>query len=343
MKILITGMAGHVGSKLAQWVLREQPGTEVIGVDDLSCGYVESVPVGAKLIVGDAGNRYMHEEHGPFDVVYHLAAYAAECMSPFCRSFNYRNNLVTTSKLLSNLIDSGFAGRLVFASSIAAYGDACGSSPPFSEGMHCRPVDPYGVAKLACEQDIRIAGHQHGLDWCVVRPHNIYGPGQSIWQRYRNVLGLWMRAVLEGAPIVIFGDGRQQRAFSHVDDVLPCLWRAGTSDAPSEHVINLGGREPTSINELAELFRSVVGTVRIDRRPARHEVRKAWCTTHVSEELLDYGEAVGLEQGIREMWAWAQVAWKQFPERRNSEPHFEIETTRGMPEAWLETANVGKF
>jgi len=347
MRILITGCAGHVGSKLVEWILREEPSVEhVVGVDDLSCGYLETA---VKLVESshgrfwfkqcDAGDQRVVNDHGPFDAVFHLAAYAAECMSAFCRRYNYQNNLVSTAGLVSNLIDAGFRGRLVFTSSMAAYGDARGSSPPFSESMHCSPKDPYGVAKLACERDIAIAGEQHGLDWCVLRPHNIYGPGQSLWQKYRNVIGLWMRAVLENKPITIFGDGEQKRAFSYVDDVVPCIWRAATYDCASGHVINLGGREPVTINDLYDILCAVVGRdVAVDRQPARHEVKLAYCTTRHSEELLEYREATTLVDGVKRMWTWAQDAWERYPNRVNitARPTTEdLDTRVKMPAKWL--------
>jgi len=335
MRFLITGVAGHLGSRLAQFIIDQGGEHEVIGVDDLSCGYPQNVPSAVKLFVREADNTTVFTDFGPFDGVFHFAAYAAECMSPFVRRYNYTNNLVTTAGLVSNLIASGFHGRLVFTSSIAAYGDACGAKPPFSEAMNCRPHDPYGVAKLACERDIAIAGEQHGIDWCVVRPHNIFGPYQSIWQRHRNVIGLWMRAVFEGRPITIFGDGEQKRAFSYIDDVIPALWKCYEWDSASRRTINVGGAHEITINELADAFQRVVGHVEIKREPARHEVRNAWCTTRLSEELLQYRDTVSLERGILQMWLWAKAAWEKYPERREIAPDFDLETTVGMPPSWL--------
>jgi len=340
MRFLITGVAGHLGSRLAQFIIDQGGEHEIVGIDDLSCGYPQNVPNGVKLYIREADDTTVFNDFGPFDAVFHFAAYAAECMSPFVRRYNYRNNLMTTAGLISNLIDADFHGRLVFTSSIAAYGDANGAKPPFSEPMACRPHDPYGVAKLACEQDIAIAGRQHGIDWCVVRPHNIFGPFQSIWQKHRNVIGLWMRAVLEGKPIVIFGDGEQRRAFSYIDDVIPALWKCYEWDSASERVINVGGSQPVTINELAQAFARVVGPGNIRREPARHEVRDAWCTTRLSEELLQYRDTVSLEEGIGRMWRWAQKAWAEYPERRDQPADFDIETSRGMPPSWLPQASL---
>ncbi len=335
MRFLITGVAGHLGSRLAQFIINQGGEHEVIGIDDLSCGYSQNVPKGVQLYIREADDTTVFQDFGPFDSVFHFAAYAAECMSPFVRRYNYRNNLVTTAGLVSNLIDAEFRGRLIFTSSIAAYGDAFGAQPPFSEAMRCRPHDPYGVAKLAAEQDIAIAGEQHGIDWCVVRPHNVFGPFQSIWQRHRNVIGLWMRAVLENRPITIFGDGEQKRAFSFIDDVVLALWRCSEWDNASQRTINVGGAKEITINELADAFQRVVGEVRVQREPSRHEVRNAWCTTRLSEDLLQYADTVPLERGISEMWEWAKRAWIEFPERRNQSPDFDLETTLGMPRAWM--------
>ena len=336
LRILITGVAGHVGSKLAEWILREQT-AEIIGIDDLSCGYRDNVPRCVEFIESTADDLSVINNYGPFDLVYHFAAYAAECMSPFVRRFNYSNNLVQTAGLVSNLIDANFQGRLVFASSIAVYGAI---RSPFDENMHCCPHDPYGVAKLACERDIRIAGQQHNLDYCILRPHNIYGPGQSLWQQYRNVLGLWMRAVLEGWNPIIFGSGEQKRAFTYIEDILPCLWNAGVYDEPQGRTINIGGSQPVTINELATAFTEAIEQhVTFDYQPCRHEVKNAWCTTRASEEYLQYRDLTKLTTGIREMWKWAKIVWSMYPERRE-QPPMELETDKGLPDAWKMTVRA---
>lgn len=331
MRILITGAAGHIGSKLARYIeaIDEH---ELVLCDDLSCGYPENPP--GRLLVCDAGDPKLINDHGPFDAVYHLAAYAAECMSPFCRGYNYSNNLVTTSRLVSNLIAGDFKGRLVFASSIAVYGDL---GAPFHETMICVPKDPYGNAKLACERDIQIAGEQHGLDWCILRPHNVYGPGQSLWQRYRNVLGLWMRAAFEEQPIVIFGSGNQTRAFSYIDDILPPMLNAAVCDGASKQVINLGGSTPISISALYGIFSNITKYNRVQFEPARHEVKHAYCTVEKSEKLLNYWDLTSMSDGIRSMWNWARDAWGNFQYRRDHpvRPTLDdIEVITGMPEIW---------
>jgi UDP-glucose 4-epimerase len=337
MRFLITGCAGGIGSCLSKYLLEQ--GHEVIGVDDLSCGYPESVPDGVdfyKMTVEQFCAHHKEQFNAPYDAVYHLAAYAAECMSPFCRRYNYANNLMPLAHLLNAIIDSDeHHGRLVFASSMAAYGDV--TKPPFDESMHPRPKDPYGIAKLACEMDLRVAGDQHGVDWCVVRPHNVYGPGASIWQRYRNVIGLWMRAVLEGKELVVFGNGTQERAFTYVDDILSPLVQAATAPEASGEIINLGGSQPVQLLDLLQqLSVAVDQKLIIKHEPARHEVKRAWCTVSKSEALLGYRDATPLLDGLRRYWQWAREAWHEFPERREPLELLQPEITRGMPRVWHE-------
>ena len=214
--VLITGIGGLLGGRLAHWILANVPDSEIIGVDDWSCGYQQNVPDGGRCHaytyrLGD-GRQFLDtvfQVHAP-DYVFHLAAYAAEGLSPFIRQYNYRNNLLATAEVVNACLTRPVK-RLVYTSSMAVYGR---QQPPYDEDLQPQPIDPYGVAKAAAEQDVRIAGEQHGLDWCVIRPHNVYGVGQDIWTPYRNVLGIWMARTLQGLPMRVYGDGSQVRAFS---------------------------------------------------------------------------------------------------------------------------------
>lgn len=334
MRVLITGVAGFLGSRVADWVLENVPSARVLGVDDLSCGYIENVPASVEFVplelgVGDPKVAMLFAQ--PIDYVFHFAAYAAEGLSPFIRRFNYQNNLAATAELISAAIQAGTVRRFVFTSSMATYGRG---RPPFDERDQPAPIDPYGVAKAAAERDLQIAGEQHGLDWAILRPHNLYGPGQSIWQVYRNVIGVWMARHLAGQPLLVYGDGEQRRAFSFVDDCLPAIWRAATEPGASRQIVNLGGRRPVSINEAAACLQAVMGGGTLEHREPRHEVRDAWCTTQKSERLLGYEEQTCLPRGLALMWQWALEAWERYPERRALQPRFDIELRRGLYSYW---------
>lgn len=334
--ILITGVAGLLGSSFADWILSNHPETTVIGIDDLSGGYLENVDPRVKFYQADLTGDVSHifAEHKP-DIVYHFAAYAAECLSPFIRKFNYVNNLVATSGIVTQCVKHGVT-RLVFTSSMSVYGKGV---PPFDETQPRRPIDPYGVAKAACEMDIEIAGQQHGLDWCIIRPHNFYGPKQNIWDSYRNVLGIWMYKLLTGQPLTIFGDGEQVRAFSYVDDAMPCFWRAGFEKGCSREIINLGGIQPSTILESARALLDIAGGSDLIFLPPRHEVKHAVPTWQKSVDVLGFEHKTGLRDGLEKMWEWAKAqpirprqVWSEYELDEGLYPFWEKETLTSQAE-----------
>ena len=304
MKVLITGVAGLIGSRLADYIIENHQEYEVYGIDDMSGGYEENLNPKIKFyqynICEDISWLF---ENNQFDYVFHLAAYAAEGLSPFIRKYNYTNNLLATANIVNNCITTNVK-RLVFTSTLAVYGH--GEYGIFDETQIPKPIDPYGVAKFACEMDIQIAGEQHGLDWCIIRPHNVYGIKQNIWDKYRNVLGIWMYQYMNGEPMTIFGDGEQTRAFSYVDDILEPLWNAAVSEKASKQIINLGGIEETTINEAAKYLCEVIGAGEVVYKEARHEVKHSIPTWQKSVDILGFKHKTNLKEGLAEMWAWAQ-------------------------------------
>lgn len=288
---------------MAEWIIENHPTCHIIGIDDLSGGYREHVPSQVEFHALDLAKDEISTLFQGVDIVYHFAAYAAEGLSPFIRKFNYSCNLVATANVVNACIENQ-VGRLVFTSSMAVYGVG---TPPFQESDVPSPIDPYGVAKFACEMDIKIAGEQHELDWCIIRPHNVYGRNQNIWDRYRNVLGIWMYQYKKGLPFTIFGDGSQQRAFSCIDDCLVPLWKAGTDSRASKQIINIGSWKYYSIKEASEVLKKVIGDGDTKHEEARHEVKDALPSHEKSVQLLDYEDKTSLEAGLRDMWNWAKT------------------------------------
>ena len=303
---------------MAEWIIEMHPSCQIIGIDDLSGGYQEHVPSQVEFHALDLAKDDISTLFQGVDIVYHFAAYAAEGLSPFIRKFNYSCNLVATANVVNACIEHQ-VGRLVFTSSMAVYGVG---TPPFQETDIPSPIDPYGVAKFACEMDIQIAGEQHELDWCIIRPHNVYGRNQNIWDRYRNVLGIWMYQYKKGLPFTIFGDGSQQRAFSSMDDCLEPLWKAGTDARASKQIINIGSWKYYSIKEASEVLKRVIGDGDTKHEEARHEVKDALPSHEKSVQLLDYEDKTSLEAGLRDMWNWA----KNQPDRpQKSWDNYELE------------------
>jgi UDP-glucose 4-epimerase len=326
-KVLITGVAGLLGSRLADWIADNHPDVDIIGIDNLSGGYKENVNSKVELWQMDLVSHPIENcfDVHKFDYVFHFAAYAAEGLSPFIRSYNYQNNLVATARLVNQCIKHEVK-RLVFTSTMAVYGEG---NPPFDESHIPAPVDPYGIAKYACEMDIQVAGEQHGLDWCIIRPHNVYGIKQNIWDKYRNVLGIWMYQYMNNEPMTIFGDGMQKRAFSFIDDCLEPLWKAAVDPRASKEIINLGSSIFHTINEASVILRSIIKDGDVVYKEARHEVKNAHPTWTKSVKLLDYKDKTSLEDGLKIMWEWAQ---KQPNRNRFVWENYELE--KGIYSFW---------
>ena len=335
MNVLITGVAGLLGSRLADWILENDPDVTVIGIDNFSGGYVENINSGVKFYKLDLTRDSISDLFQKYDIdyVFHFAAYAAEGLSPFIRGFNYDNNLKSTARILNQCIKHDVK-RLIFTSSMAVYGH--GEDQAFDEKQTPCPIDPYGVAKYACEMDIKIAGEQHGLDWCIIRPHNVYGAKQNIWDKYRNVLGIWMYQHLNGKPMTVFGSGNQTRAFSYIDDSLRPLWNAAIEPRASKQIINLGGIHSVSILEANNILKNVIGctenTVFFEKR---HEVMHAISTYQKSIDILGFKHETDLEDGLMKMWEWAKV---QPMRNQFIWPSFELD--KGLYSFWKNPSKI---
>lgn len=329
-RVLVTGVAGFIGSHVAEHCLRE--GFDVVGVDDLSGGFRENVPPGVDFRVGSVTDRTLIRglfEEARFDYVYHLAAYAAEGLSHFIRRFNYETNLIGSINLINASI-LGDVGCFVFTSSIAVYG---ASQTPMTEDLIPRPEDPYGISKVAVELDLEAAHRQFGLDYVVFRPHNVYGERQNIADRYRNVIGIFMNQVMRGEPMTVFGDGLQTRAFSHVDDVAPVIARSPLVAGARGETFNVGADRPCSVLELAREVASAFGVKpAISHLPARNEVVHAFSSHEKARRVFGISPVIPLADGIRRMAAWARARGPIRPTTFES-----IEVPRGLPPSWAKT------
>jgi len=326
---LVTGGAGFLGAHVATHLLGK--GHSVVVLDDLSGGFEENVPAEAVFVQGSVNDAEfiskLFDEHR-FDYVFHLAAYAAEGLSHFIRRFNYANNVLGSMTLINEAVKHDVR-CFVFTSSIAVYG---AEQTPMREDTTPQPEDPYGIAKLAVEQDLKAAKRMFDLDHIIFRPHNVYGEYQNIGDRYRNVVGIFMNQLMSGEPLTVFGDGDQTRAFSYVDDVAPCI--AASIEIPDAHneVFNVGADRPFTVNELAQSVMEAMGIEgELRHLEARNEVVNAFSDHSKARRVFGTNEPVPLQEGLNRMAAWA----KQVGPRRG-EKFGDIELTKGLPPVWLE-------
>lgn len=324
---LVTGGAGFIGSHVARHCL--QMGHRVVVLDDLSGGFRDHVPPGAKFIRGSVTNAPAIArlfERYRFDYVYHLAAYAAEGLSHFIRRYNYTNNLLGSVNLINAAVRHQIK-RFVFTSSIAVYG---AGQLPMDEDLIPQPEDPYGVSKYAVELDLRAAHEMFGLDYVIFRPHNVYGENQNIGDRYRNVIGIFMNQLMQGQPMSVFGDGLQTRAFSYIDDVAPHIARSVELPAATNQVINIGADTPHTVNELARVVAEAFGVEpHIRHLAARNEVAHAYSSHAKAQRIFGSTAAVPLASGIARMAQWARRVGA-----RESPPFPHIEITDKLPPSW---------
>ena len=330
-KSLVTGGAGFIGAHVVRQLL--SIGHDVVVLDDLSSGFIQNVDEGAIFIKGSINNQGLVNkifETYQFDYVYHLAAYAAEGLSHFIRHYNYGNNLIGSINLINAAISSKVQ-CFVFTSSIAVYG---AQAQPLTESATPMPETPYGVAKYAVEMDLKTAHEMFGLNYVIFRPHHVYGPNQNIGGRYRQVIGLLMKQLLQGSPLTIVGDGEQSRAFSSIHDVAPHIARCVDVPAAYNQIINIGGDRTYSINKLARVIMESMGIEsKIKYLEAKNEAAYTGIDHQKAHQLFNINpqSLITLEEGVKEMVRWV----KQVGVRKSSK--FEnIEINETLPALWLE-------
>jgi UDP-glucose 4-epimerase len=323
--VLVTGGAGFIGSHVAAALVTR--GYDVTVLDDLSGGFRDNVPAGAGFVEGSITDAALVADlfvARRFDYVYHLAAYAAEGLSHFIKRFNYTNNVIGSVNLINAAINHDVK-CFVFTSSIAVYGTP--PAPMVTEDTPPAPVDSYGIAKYAVEQELRACRALFGLNSVVFRPHNVFGPRQNTGDKYRNVVGIFMNQILHGQPLTVFGDGTQTRAFSHIDDVAPVIAKAIEVPAAWNETFNIGADQPYSVNDLAARVAAAMG-VRAEVRhlPARHEVQHVHASHEKVRRVFGTQVLTPLDAGLAEMAAWVRAHGA-----RESRPFEAIEIRRNLP------------
>lgn len=328
-KCLVTGGAGFIGAHVAQELL--DAGHKVVVLDDLSGGFADNVPAGAAFVKGSildtALIKRLFAKHR-FQYVFHLAAYAAEGLSHFIRKFNYENNLIGSVNLINASVNHDVK-CFVFTSSIAVYGE---NQLPMTEDMTPLPEDPYGVAKLAVEQDLKASRRLFGLNYVIFRPHNVYGEKQNIGDKYRNVAGIFMNQILQDKPLSIFGDGRQTRAFSYIKDVAPLIAASAFRPKVYNQIFNVGADKPYTVNRLAEEVCRAMGVpgYPVNHLPERKEVKHAFSSHDKIAKAFNYKPKCDLACGVKAMADWAKKAGA-----RAGREFGDIEIPRNLPPSWV--------
>lgn len=299
MKILVTGGAGFIGSHLVDKLIEENH--QVLVLDDLSGGSISNINKAAKWEKVDLKNvgksKRVIDKFKP-EIIFHLAANAAENKAQFSPIDITSSNWNTFINTLVPFINNG-GRKFIFVSSIAVYGAL---QTPFKETDRPEPEDLYGVTKLACEQSLKIMSQVHGFEYVIARPHNVYGPRQNMKDPYRNVVTIWMNAMLRKKPWYIYGDGKQKRCFSYIGDVVESLYKCGFENVAGK-TFNIGSDRIYTVRELSLALDHTYDPDFLDERP--QEVKEAIADHTQCKSILGYQETP-LEEGIKKTWEWVK-------------------------------------
>jgi UDP-glucuronate 4-epimerase len=299
-KVLVTGCAGFIGSRLCEKLL--DLGEEVIGIDSFKSNYARWMKE-RNLAVLQPYERFMFLEQDLLKcdlhallqgvtVVYHHAALPGVRTSWGCHFRDYVDeNILATQTLLEALKDSSVQ-KMIYASSSSVYG---GMTGPVDEDAHVRPVSPYGVTKLSAEQLCQLYAQNFHIPVISLRYFTVFGPRQ----RPDMALHKFIVSILQDTPITIYGDGEQTRDFTFVDDVVS----ANLAAAASKHagcVMNIGGGCRSSINGLIRIIEQYVGKkAKLNHFPEQPgDPRHTWANIQRAKTLLGFDPKFDLEQGI---------------------------------------------
>lgn len=330
MRVFISGIAGFLGSHLAERMLAM--GHDVVGCDSLLGGELINVPPEVAFYQYDCRDlNAMAKIMRGCELVYHCAATAYEGLSVFAPAMIMDNILTGSVSVFSAAISNG-ARRIVFCSSMARYGT---NRVPFKESYEPHPQDPYGIAKVAAEQALTNLAGVHGLEYAIAVPHNIIGARQKFDDPYRNVASIMANLMLQGRSPFIYGDGEQMRCFSHVDDCLSCLLALGMAAHSASQVINIGPDEEfVTINQLFRRLQDIIGfdgqAIYLADRP--QEVKHAFCSSAKARDLLGYCTTHALDDGLRDV-----VDYIRHVGPRKFRYHLDIEILNSRtPRTWTE-------
>jgi UDP-glucose 4-epimerase len=329
-RVLVTGAAGFLGSHLCEKL--RNLNYEVIGIDNMSGGNLENVPNDVKFHKIDCCDlKKINTIMKNIDIVYHCAATAHEGLSVFSPVQISKNNYMATVTVISAAINNKVK-RIIYCSSMARYGD---QPTPFTEDMTPKPVDPYGISKVAGEDVLKNLCNLNNIEWVIVVPHNIIGPRQKYDDPFRNVVSIMINRILQNKSPIIYGDGEQKRCFSYIDDCIYCLLALIDNKNVAGEVINIGPDEEfVTINKVAEICSNVTGSnLKPEYHPDRpKEVKIATCSADKARKLLNYKTTTDLHTGIKKTYEFIK---NKGPKKFDY--HVDLEIINDLtPKVWVE-------
>ena len=307
MTFLVTGCAGFIGSSTALELLKR--GYSVRGIDRFSDYYSRELKekniIALKdfeqfeFIEGDLVSVNLNELLEGIDVVIHDAAQAG-VRSSWGKSFDtyIKDNIVATQRLLEAVKEKKIV-KFVYASSSSVYGDV--KKLPMNEDMKVSPVSPYGVTKLDAENLVMLYNKNYGVPGIALRYFTVFGPRQRPDMAFHK----FIKAILKGKPIEIYGDGSQTRDFTYISDIVEANITAALSNVEGE-VFNIGGGKRIKLNETIKIMEKIIGIKAklYFIKPQKGDVQDTYADISKAKELLGYSPRVSLEEGLEHEIKW---------------------------------------
>jgi UDP-glucose 4-epimerase len=310
MRILITGGAGFLGTALANRLAAE--GDHVRVLDDLSAGEWTNLSPEVAFVAGDVRDvpKLWSLLRG-VDCVYHLAARVSVPESILYPVEYNSVNVGGTVSLLTAARDAQVK-RIIFTSSGAVYGEQ--RDQPVREDAPAQPDTPYAVSKVASEQYVRAIGRLWGIETCILRIFNVYGPGQPLPPSHAPVISRFLRQAITGGSVVLFGNGAQSRDFLYIDDAVDALVRASRLAIIPQPVMNIGSGIEVTITALVDAIEEAVDRPvhRLVNQEVSAGVSRLVADISLAREALGFAPEVDLIDGLRRTTAHD----KRFAEER---------------------------
>jgi UDP-glucose 4-epimerase len=328
-KILVTGVAGFLGSHLAEKL--SLMNHKVVGVDNMIGGYRDNIPKNIEFFEIDCCDlNKMKQVMKNVDVVYHCAATAHEGLSVFSPVEITKNNYLASVSVFTAAI-ANKVKRIIYCSSMARYGE---QKTPFKENMYPKPIDPYAISKVAAEDVLINLCELNKIEWVIAVPHNIIGPRQKYDDPFRNVVSIMINRMLQNKAPIIYGDGNQKRCFSYIDDCITCLLPMLNQKDLHGQIINIGPDEEfVTINEVADICSNITGSnlKPIYKKDRPREVKHATCSADKARKLLNYKTSTDLKTGIAKTFDYIKKRGV-----RKFDYHIDLEIKNELtPETWI--------
>ncbi|MEZ0343138.1 NAD-dependent epimerase/dehydratase family protein [Mycobacterium sp. pV006] len=312
-RVLVTGVAGFIGSTLAEHLTASYPSVSVVGVDRFTDYYPRSIKLENIAALGRAGVEVIEDDlvttnldkllEG-VDVIFHQAGQPGVRPS-WGDSFDAytRDNIIASQKLLEAARRAPGLKRFVYASSSSVYGDA--ERYPTVESDTPRPLSPYGVTKLAAEHLMGLYAVNFGVPTVSLRYFTVFGPKQRPDMAFTR----FITRALTGRAIQVFGTGKQIRDFTFVDDIVRANIAAATAQVPLGAVYNIAGGSSVSVNDVIAMLGEIMGReIQVDRLgKSTGDVFRTGGLFEAAREALHWEPTVSLNEGLRRQTEWVQA------------------------------------